>query len=53
MNWNYAVQYADTLMLHWYTLSGDSNIVGLDVITNYIVTTILGISNRFYRVIGY
>jgi hypothetical protein len=53
LNWNYAVQYADTLMTPWYTLPGGSNIVGLDVMTNYTDTTILGISNRFYRVIGY
>jgi hypothetical protein len=53
LNWNYAVQYADTLMTPWYTLAGGSNIVGLDVMTNYTDTTILGVSNRFYRVIGY
>lgn len=53
LNWNYAVQYADTLMTPWYTLAGGSNIVGLDVMTNYTDTTIVGISNRFYRVIGY
>jgi hypothetical protein len=52
-NWNYAVQYADTLMSPWSTLPGFSSIMGQDMMTNCTDTSIFGISNRFYRVIGY
>lgn len=55
LNWNYAVQYADTLVapVTWSTLAGGTNIMGLDRMTNCTDTTVLGITNRFYRVIGY
>lgn len=54
LNWNYAVQYANTMMSSsWFTLPGGTTIPGRDMITNYTDTAVLGITNRFYRVIGY
>jgi hypothetical protein len=53
LNWNYAVQYANTLMSSWSILPGATNIPGRNMMTNYTDTAVLGITNRFYRVIGY
>ncbi|MEI6516760.1 MAG: NHL repeat-containing protein, partial [bacterium] len=54
LNWNYAVQYAGSLMsASWQNLPGCTNIAGMNMITNCTDTTVLGITNRFYRVVGY
>jgi hypothetical protein len=55
LNWNYAVQYADGLMapVSWQTLAGCTNIAGMDMITNCTDRTVLGVTNRFYRILGY
>ncbi len=55
LNWNYAVQYANTLApsMVWSNLSGYSAVRGLDMITNCTDSTVLGITNRFYRIIAY
>jgi len=53
LNWNYSVQYANSLLSSWGTLPGSTNIPGRDMITNYTDRAVLGITNRFYRVIGY
>lgn len=55
LNWNYAVQYANTLAPSpvWLNLPGYSAITGLDMMTNCTDTTVLGVTNRFYRIIAY
>ena len=54
VNWNYAVQYANSLSAGtWQNLAGATNIAGMDMITNCTDRTVLGITNRFYRVVGY
>lgn len=55
LNWNYAVQYSDGLMapVTWQTLPGCTNIAGMDMITNCTDRTVLGVTNRFYRILGY
>jgi hypothetical protein len=55
LNWNYAVQYAGTLSSStvWSNLPGYSAITGLDMVTNCTDTTVLGVTNRFYRIIAY
>jgi len=55
LNWNYAVQYANTLSPStvWSNLTGYSAVAGLDGITNCTDSTVLGVTNRFYRIIAY
>jgi len=55
LNWNYAVQYTGSLPVPnvWQIVPGCTNIVGLDRMTNCTDRTTLGVTNRFYRIIGY
>ena len=55
LNWNYAVQYANTLSAStvWSNLAGYSAVTGLDRMTNCTDSSVLGITNRFYRIIAY
>lgn len=55
LNWNYAVQYANTLSasMVWSNLPGYSAVPGRDMITNCTDSTVLGITNRFYRIVAY
>ncbi len=55
LNWNYAVQYANSLTpgMVWVNLPGYSAVTGFDMITNCTDSTVLGITNRFYRIIAY
>jgi hypothetical protein len=55
LNWNYAVQYANSLTpgMVWVNLPGYSAVKGLDMITNCTDSTVLGITNRFYRIMAY
>ncbi|MEI6563275.1 MAG: LamG-like jellyroll fold domain-containing protein [bacterium] len=55
LNWNYAVQYANILSSStvWLNLPGYSAVSGMDQMTNCTDTTVLGVTNRFYRIIAY
>lgn len=55
LNWNYAVQYANTLAPStvWSNLPGYSAVSGMNAITNCTDSTVLGVTNRFYRIIAY
>ncbi|MEI7880640.1 MAG: LamG-like jellyroll fold domain-containing protein [bacterium] len=55
LNWLYAVQYANTLAPStvWSNLPGYSAVSGMNLITNCTDSTVLGVTNRFYRIIAY
>lgn len=55
LNWNYAVQYANSLgdPTLWNNLPGYSAVSGHDMMTNCTDTTVMGVTNRFYRIIAY
>lgn len=55
LNWNYAVQYANFLAPStvWSNLPGYSAVSGLNMMTNCTDSTVLGVTNRFYRIIAY
>ena len=55
LNWNYAVQYANVLSPStvWVNLPGFSAVAGFNMITNCTDTTVLGVTNRYYRIIAY
>ena len=55
LNWIYAVQYANVLSPStvWVNLPGFSAVSGFNMITNCTDTTVLGVTNRYYRIIAY
>lgn len=54
-DWFYAVQFANGLAapVVWQILPGCTNIAGMDRMTNCTDRAVLGITNRFYRILGY
>lgn len=54
-NWIYGVQYANALTpsMVWSNLPGCTAIMGYNMLTNCTDSTVLGITNRFYRIIAY
>ena len=53
--WLYAVQYTPSLAapVVWQNVPGCTNIAGMNMITNCIDNTVGGVTNRFYRIVGY
>jgi sugar lactone lactonase YvrE len=54
-NWYYSVQYASSLVdpVVWQSVPGCTNIAGAGMMTNCTDRTVLGVTNRYYRIIAY